>query len=100
MLLSWLRCLAPAVAGICPRNGIADCRAFPAVEQLARAHAPNGDLKRTVLAGFSQGGALSTYIALTSEIEYGALVVLSAYMPLSSRITEVRRSSLPPPAMK
>lgn len=41
---------------------------------------------RIILAGFSQGAAMSLLLGLTSSIKYGGIVALSGYLPLSGQI--------------
>lgn len=51
-------------------------------EQLA-----NGlKLEQIYLAGFSQGGAMALYTALTTEGRLGGVIALSAYLPLAQSI--------------
>lgn len=53
---------------------------------------------RIVLAGFSQGHAMSLLVGLTSKYadKLGGLVGLSGYLPLANRIAELRiKASLP-----
>ncbi|WP_298134866.1 dienelactone hydrolase family protein [Acidiferrobacter sp.] len=54
--------------------------------------------ERVILGGFSQGGALALYTALTSPQSLAAAVGLSTYLPLAYRLAEGRtRASAAPP---
>lgn len=46
--------------------------------------------ERMVVGGFSQGGALAMMTALTMEKPIGGLLALSTYIPLRTKIGEVR----------
>ncbi len=55
---------------------------------------------RIVLAGFSQGGALSLYAGLRCVHQLAGLLVLSAYLPLRERLTaEARRENRQTPIL-
>jgi len=41
-----------------------------------------------VLAGFSQGGAIALYTALTHELQLGGVLALSTYLPLQDTVLE------------
>uniref|UniRef100_S4RV49 Acyl-protein thioesterase 1 n=1 Tax=Petromyzon marinus TaxID=7757 RepID=S4RV49_PETMA len=56
------------------------------IEQEIKAGIPS---HRIVLAGFSQGGALSLYTALTSRHKLGGVVALSCWLPLRDSFTQV-----------
>jgi predicted esterase len=45
--------------------------------------------ERIVLGGFSQGGAMTLLTGLTTERKLGGLVVMSGYLPLSTKIASV-----------
>ncbi|XP_061424906.1 acyl-protein thioesterase 1-like [Lethenteron reissneri] len=55
------------------------------IEQEIKAGIPS---HRIVLAGFSQGGALSLYTALTSRHKLGGVVALSCWLPLRDSFTQ------------
>lgn len=42
--------------------------------------------KRIVLGGFSQGGAVALYTALTSKLELAGILALSTWLPISKSI--------------
>ena len=44
---------------------------------------------RIILGGFSQGGALAIYSALTYPRQLGGLLCLSGYAPLFAKLSEV-----------
>jgi phospholipase/carboxylesterase len=48
---------------------------------------------RIVLAGFSQGGAVSLYCAPRFPERLGGIMVLSAYLPLATRLAAERQSA-------
>jgi phospholipase/carboxylesterase len=50
------------------------------------AHERSRGASRVVLAGFSQGGALALYTGLRHAEKLAAIVALSAYLPLESRL--------------
>ncbi|KAJ1927906.1 hypothetical protein EC988_010201, partial [Linderina pennispora] len=45
--------------------------------------------ERIVLGGFSQGGAMTLFTGLQSELKLGGLIVLSAYLPIRDRIFQL-----------
>ena len=47
---------------------------------------------RIVLGGFSQGGATSLFIGVTTKKRLGGIICLSGWLPLSHRVKEVRSS--------
>ncbi|KAJ3312115.1 hypothetical protein HDV04_003369 [Boothiomyces sp. JEL0838] len=47
---------------------------------------------KIVLGGFSQGGAMTLLTGLTTNHKLGALVALSGYLPLSSKIESIKAS--------
>lgn len=55
--------------------------------------------KQMILAGFSQGGAMSLLTGVTGEHEFAGLAALSAYLPISSQVFKmmehVHRSRTP-----
>ena len=53
-------------------------------EELKRGIEPN----RIIVGGFSQGGAVAVYSALTSEMRLGGILMLSSYLPLASKFPE------------
>ena len=70
-------------------NGIEESRAT-LVNILEKEHAETGlAYSRMVLAGFSQGGALSLYtgLQLGAEQKLAGIVVLSGYLPAASKFT-------------
>ncbi|XP_035615529.1 acyl-protein thioesterase 1 [Oncorhynchus keta] len=48
---------------------------------------------RIVLGGFSQGGALSLYTALTTQQKLGGVVALSCWLPLRNSFPQASRNS-------
>ncbi|MEM8982033.1 MAG: carboxylesterase [Pseudomonadota bacterium] len=46
-----------------------------------------------VVAGFSQGGAIATFTALTYPVRLGGLIALSTYLPLADTLAEERHSA-------
>jgi phospholipase/carboxylesterase len=51
-------------------------------ELLLAEHARGIDAGRTVLAGFSQGGAIALHAALSASREFAGVMALSSYLPL------------------
>ena len=49
---------------------------------------------RIILGGFSQGGALSLYTALTSRHKLAGVVVLSCWMPLHKQLATLDPASV------
>ncbi|KAI6661110.1 hypothetical protein LOD99_13832 [Oopsacas minuta] len=43
------------------------------------------DPTRIIVGGFSQGGAVASYTALTSNLKLGGLLLLSTYLPLAAK---------------
>lgn len=70
-----------------------------AVEALIAREAERGvPSSRVVLAGFSQGGAVTLTLALRRQAPLAGLVALSTYLPSSQRrIAEFRRPEILPP---
>ena len=50
------------------------------------------DARRIILIGFSQGGALAQYVALTSRYRLAGMAGLSTYLPLSRTLTASEHS--------
>ena len=48
---------------------------------------------KIIIAGFSQGGAIAIYTALTLASELGGLIALSTYMPLEKKFTDLAKNS-------
>ena len=65
----------------------------PTVRQLiAKEEASGTPSNRVVVAGFSQGAAVTLYTALTMDAPLAGIVGLSGYLPLPEQFTkEVRR---------
>lgn len=62
-----------------------------AVRQLVASEEARGVASnRIVLGGFSQGGALALYTALTHPKPFAGVVALSCYLPLRDRFPNVR----------
>lgn len=58
------------------------------LEQIIQHELDQGiDSKRIILAGFSQGGAMSLYTGLRHERPLGGIMVLSAYLPLAANFS-------------
>lgn len=55
-------------------------------EELARTRLPP---KKLILGGFSQGGALALYAALTYHRPLGAVLILSSWIPLHKSFPDV-----------
>lgn len=49
---------------------------------------------KVILGGFSQGGALALYTALTMDKPVGGIIGLSTWMPLHKKFTEVRHKEI------
>jgi predicted esterase len=52
-----------------------------AIEDIIEKEINNIASRKIILAGFSQGGALSLYSGLTSKFRLGGIVCLSGYLP-------------------
>ena len=64
-------------------------RASQAVSDLIREQAGHGiPAERVILGGFSQGGAVALYTALTGPQHLAACIGLSTYLPLAHRFAE------------
>lgn len=67
------------------------------VERIVRDEMENHNIPSTriVLGGFSQGGAVSMWTALQSDLQYAGVLCLSAYMPrhTSFRASESAKST-------
>ena len=48
---------------------------------------------KIIIAGFSQGGAIAIYAALTLTSELGGLIALSTYMPLEKTFIDLAKNS-------
>ena len=46
---------------------------------------------RIIIAGFSQGGAMSLALAALSDYKYSAFLVMSGYLPLHNEIADMLR---------
>lgn len=58
----------------------------PLVDKFVAAEINNGiPAKRIVIGGFSQGGSVALYHALTSIRTYGGVIALSSWLPLHSK---------------
>jgi len=58
-----------------------------AIEQLMEREIERGTAaENIILAGFSQGGAIALYTALTSRYRVGGVLALSTYLPLSDEV--------------
>ncbi|KAH8661944.1 Phospholipase/carboxylesterase/thioesterase [Xylariales sp. PMI_506] len=49
--------------------------------------------ERIVVGGFSQGGAMALYTGLTAKVKLAAIVGLSSYLPLDSKIPELLKET-------
>jgi phospholipase/carboxylesterase len=68
-------------------------RSQAAVEALIEAHVARGIARRRiVLAGFSQGGAITLQVGLRQAEPLAALVVLSSYLPLAAQAVAERHA--------
>ncbi|MFD0738801.1 alpha/beta hydrolase [Lysobacter koreensis] len=66
---------------------------------IAREHARGIPAERIVLAGFSQGGAVTLAVALRRQEPLAGLVVLSAYLPMAPQaVGDVPRAATAQPA--
>ncbi len=53
------------------------------------------EAKHIILAGFSQGGAIALFTALTQSIKFAGVMVLSAYLPVSEdKLLEISKQSI------
>ena len=43
---------------------------------------------RIIVGGFSQGGAVAAYSALTSDMKFGGILLLSSYLPLATKFPD------------
>lgn len=57
-----------------------------AIEALIRSKLAHIDTKRILLAGFSQGGALTLHTMLHGSLALGGAIALSSYLPLRKRV--------------
>lgn len=73
-------------------DGFADS-ALQVGELIAREIARGIPCTRVVLAGFSQGGALSLYLAPRYPERLAAVLALSCYLPLAVRLTKDRHAA-------
>lgn len=65
-------------------------RSAHSINQLITAEVDGGiPADRIVLGGFSQGGAMSLLVGLTSERKLGGVVVLSAWLPIKETLKRV-----------
>ena len=56
------------------------------------------DKERIVLAGFSQGGAMSLFMGLTSDTPFAGIIALSTYLPflrISDKRPVIKHKTLP-----
>lgn len=51
--------------------------------------------KQIFLAGFSQGAAMALYTALDSTVDFGGVIALSGYLPLSQRFANSKTLNTP-----
>jgi phospholipase/carboxylesterase len=51
--------------------------------------------ERILLAGFSQGGAMATYIALTASHRLGGLIGLSTFLPIAGQLISANTPRMP-----
>lgn len=77
-----------------PENESAILRAVDNVhalldEEIAKTRIPP---KKVILGGFSQGGALALYAALTYHRPLAGILILSCWIPLHKTFPEVRRN--------
>ncbi|XP_068160177.1 acyl-protein thioesterase 1 [Antennarius striatus] len=69
-------------------------RASENIEALIKQEVKNGiPSHRIILGGFSQGGALSLYTALTSQQQLAGVVALSCWLPLRKAFPQASASS-------
>jgi len=62
---------------------------YEAVDDLIKNEITRGvEANNIVLAGFSQGGAIALYTALTHELQLGGVLALSTYLPLQNMVVE------------
>lgn len=62
---------------------------FDAVDDLIRNEISKGvAAENIILAGFSQGGAIALFTALTHELNLGGVLALSTYLPLQDKVLE------------
>ncbi len=73
-------------------DGFADS-ALQVGELIAREIARGIPCTRVVLAGFSQGGALSLYLAPRYPERLAAVLALSCYLPVAARLTKDRHAA-------
>jgi predicted esterase len=56
------------------------------LDKFVEAELRNGiSAKRIIIGGFSQGGSVALYNALTNKHEYGGVVLLSSWLPVHSK---------------
>lgn len=61
------------------------------IDQLITEEVDSGiDPSRIVLAGFTQGGAMSLLTGLTTQKKLAGLAIMSGRLPISHRLKEVR----------
>lgn len=66
---------------------------FDAVDDLIQNEISQGvAAENIILAGFSQGGAIALFTALTHELKLGGVLALSTYLPLQDTVLEKRQS--------
>ncbi len=62
---------------------------FTAVDDLIQNEIARGvPASNIILAGFSQGGAVALFTALTHDLELGGVLAMSAYLPLQEQVKE------------
>jgi len=65
---------------------------YDAVDDLIQNEISRGvSAENIILAGFSQGGAMALYTALTHELQLGGVVALSTYLPLQNAVLDKLR---------
>ena len=74
------------------KQGIFD--AMHALETLVSTKFSHLDASKILLAGFSQGGALTLHTALHGNVPIGGVIALSSYLPLRELTTEINESRL------
>lgn len=83
LMRGWYDILNLDIAGEEDELGLNKSRALIS-EYIAEAIAQGIACDKIILAGFSQGGAISLYTALQSTQKLGGVIVLSAYLPLQN----------------
>ncbi len=63
-----------------------------AIESLIQSKFPHIDSSRIILAGFSQGGALTLHTLLHGSVAIGGVIALSTYLPLRFTAPEAKKN--------